>query len=173
MAVLGPNDGAVKLLAPDGFTQQSTIDEAGSASAGMYSSVAGQPINEFKGKAPRYSSTGSGQRSALGRDDRPVRDLRRPGRQVMLDAIAASDGSRSDVISKLFASNVQNGLLGSFTFNEDGDPVASSAAAAGVNAPATVAITIYKAAAKFEPDDHDRSEADDGQRRARQVARES
>ena len=51
VAVLGPNDGAVKLLAPDGFTQQSTIKEAGSASAGMYASVAGQPIDKFKGTA--------------------------------------------------------------------------------------------------------------------------
>ena len=30
--MLGPNDGAVKLLAPDGFAQQSTIDQAGPAS---------------------------------------------------------------------------------------------------------------------------------------------
>ena len=58
----------------------------------------------------------------------------------MLDAIAASDGSRSDVISKLFASDVQDGLLGSFTFNEDGDP--------GHVGP-TVAITLYKAEDKL------------------------
>ena len=48
VAVLGPNDG-VELIAPDGFTTQPTIDEAGAASAGMYLSVAGQPIDSFQG----------------------------------------------------------------------------------------------------------------------------
>ena len=46
----------------------------------------------------------------------------------MLDAIAASD--------------VQDGLLGTFTFSSDGDPVASAGA--------TVAITFYKATDKLE-----------------------
>ena len=58
VAVLGPNDGKVKLFAPDGFTTQATIDEAGPASKGMYMSVAGQPIDEFRGRArssPRAS----------------------------------------------------------------------------------------------------------------------
>jgi branched-chain amino acid transport system substrate-binding protein len=51
VAVLGPNDGAVKLIAPDGFTTQQTIDEAGKAAAGMFMSVAGVPIDQFKGTA--------------------------------------------------------------------------------------------------------------------------
>src|SRR5204863_83722 len=41
VAVLGANSG-VKLLAPDGFAQQSTIDLAGKASKGMFASVPGQ-----------------------------------------------------------------------------------------------------------------------------------
>ena len=49
VAVLGPNTG-VKLLTPDGFALQGTIDDAGSASAGMYMSVAGQPIDKFQGE---------------------------------------------------------------------------------------------------------------------------
>ena len=63
---------------------------------------------------------------------------------VMLDAIAASDGSRSDVISKMFATKVNNGLLGSFAFSADGDPEGGSGA--------VVAITIYKATDKLETD---------------------
>ena len=56
-------------------------------------------------------------------DDRPVRHLRRPGgTRSCSNAIGASDGSRSDVISKMFASEVQNGLLGSFKFSANGDP---------------------------------------------------
>jgi branched-chain amino acid transport system substrate-binding protein len=41
VAVLGANGGAVKLLAPDGFAQQSTIDLAGAAAKGMFASVPG------------------------------------------------------------------------------------------------------------------------------------
>src|SRR5687768_12159619 len=56
VAVLGPNDGKVKLLAPDGFTAQQTIDEAGTAAAGMYMSIAGVPIDEFKGKGAEFAA---------------------------------------------------------------------------------------------------------------------
>jgi branched-chain amino acid transport system substrate-binding protein len=136
VAVLGPNDGAVKLIAPDGFTTQSTIDEAGSASAGMWMSVAGQPIDSFQGEAKAFVD-GLLAGPLSGKQIDPYAIYGGQAAQTMLDAIAASDGSRSDVIAKLFASDVKNGLLGSFTFNSDGDPVASSGA--------TVAITIYEA----------------------------
>ena len=138
VAVLGPNDG-VKLIAPDGFTTQATIDESGSASAGMYLSVAGQPIDTFTGKAKEFVD-GLLAGPLSGKPIDPYAIYGGQAIQTMLDAIAASDGSRSDVISKLFASDVQNGLLGSFTFNEDGDP--------GHVGP-TVAITLYKAEDKL------------------------
>ena len=57
--------------------------------------------------------------------------------QVMLDAIAASDGSRADVIKKLFETNVTDGLLGSFKIDENGDPEEASGAVVG--------FTIYVA----------------------------
>jgi len=141
VAVLGPNDGAVKLIAPDGFTTQATIDESGSAAQGMYMSVAGQPIDAFTGKAKEFVD-GLLAGPLSGKPIDPYAIYGGQAAQTMLDAIAASDGSRSDVISKLFASDVQQGLLGTFTFSEDGDPVASAGA--------TVAITIYKATDKLE-----------------------
>jgi branched-chain amino acid transport system substrate-binding protein len=141
VAVLGPNDGAVKLYAPDGFTTQATIDEAGSASSGMFMSVAGQPIDKFQGAAKEFvDGLLAGPLSGKAID--PYAIYGGQAAQTLLDAIAASDGSRADVISKLFASDVQNGLLGTFTFSEDGDPVASAGA--------TVAITVYKATDKLE-----------------------
>jgi branched-chain amino acid transport system substrate-binding protein len=141
VAVLGPNDGDVKLIAPDGFTTQATIDESGGAAADMYMSVAGQPIDTFAGKAKEFvDGLLSGPLSGKSID--PYAIYGGQAAQTMLDAIAASDGSRSDVISKLFASDVSQGLLGSFTFSSDGDPVASAGA--------TVAITVYKATDKLE-----------------------
>ena len=62
-----------------------------------------------------------------------------------MDAIAASDGSRADVIAKMFASEVTDGLLGSFTFNENGDPVDASGAVVG--------FTMYVATDKLETSD--------------------
>ena len=130
----------VKLIAPDGFTTQATIDEAGAASAGMYLSVAGQPIDAFQGKAKEFVD-GLLAGPLSGKPIDPYAIYGGQAAQVMLDAIAASDGSRSDVISKLFASDVQDGLLGTFTFSEDGDPVAARRC--------DVAITVYKAKDKL------------------------
>jgi hypothetical protein len=53
-----------------------------------------------------------------------------------------SDGTRSDVISKMFATEVTDGLLGSFSFNENGDPQDASGAVVG--------FTIYVATDKLE-----------------------
>ena len=144
VAVLGPNDGDVKLLGPDGFTLQSTIDESGGAAAGMYLSVAGVPIDQFTGAAKLFIE--ELQQGALaGKNVDPYAIYGGQAAKVLLDAIAASDGSRSDVIAKLFATQVSDGLIGSFNFNENGDPVEASGAVVG--------FTIYKATTKLETED--------------------
>jgi branched-chain amino acid transport system substrate-binding protein len=141
VAVLGPNDGAVKLLAPDGFTQQSTIDEAGPASAGMFMSIAGVPIDEFVGSALEFKD-GLEAGPLQGEPIDPYAIYGGQAIQVMLDAIEASDGSREDVLAKLFETEVVDGLIGSFSFNENGDPQNASGAVVG--------FTIYKATDKLE-----------------------
>lgn len=40
---------------------------------------------------------------------------------MLLDAIASSDGTRAGVLDRLFATRVEDGLLGSFTFDANGD----------------------------------------------------
>ncbi len=77
VSVLGPNDGKVKLFAPDGFTTQQTIDDAPEATPGMFMSVAGVPIDEFKGTGADVRR--GVQAAARRQGDRPVRDLRRAG----------------------------------------------------------------------------------------------
>ena len=139
VAVLGPNDGDVKLLTPDGFATQQTIDDAGSASAGMFMSIAGQPIDQFTG-APR-SSRNFAKDYLKGRQIDPYAIYGAQAAQVMLDAIAASDGSRSDVIAKMFETKVDQGLLGSFSIGPDGDPVGGEGA--------VTAIVFYKATDKL------------------------
>jgi len=41
--------------------------------------------------------------------------------EVLLDAIGRSDGTRASVVDELFATKVENGILGSFTFDRLGD----------------------------------------------------
>jgi branched-chain amino acid transport system substrate-binding protein len=136
VAVLGPNDGDVKLLAPDGFTQQSTIDESGTAAEGMFMSIAGIPIDEFKGAALEFID-GLLAGPLAGKSIDPYAIYGGQAAQVMLDAIAASDGTRADVTAKMFDTSVQDGLLGSFDINDNGDPEDASGAVVG--------FTIYKA----------------------------
>jgi branched-chain amino acid transport system substrate-binding protein len=136
VAVLGPNDGAVKLLAPDGFTTQATIDEAGPAAKGMFMSIAGVPIDEFKGAALDFID-GLQNGPLQGKAIDPYAIYGGQAAQVMFDAIEASDGSRADVIKQLFATEVTDGLLGSFKFDENGDPEDASGAVVG--------FTIYVA----------------------------
>ena len=143
VAVLGPNDGKVKLFAPDGFTTQATIDQSGTAAAGMFMSVAGVPTDQFKGTALKFID-GLLAGPLAGKTVDPYAIYGGQSAQIMLDAIAASDGTREDVIKQLFATTVTDGLLGSFSFNENGDPKDASGAVVG--------FTIYKATDTLVPE---------------------
>jgi branched-chain amino acid transport system substrate-binding protein len=143
--VLGPNDGAVKLIAPDGFTTQATIDEAGPASRGMFMSVAGVPIDAFTGTAAEFAAAleaGPLQGKAID----PYAIYGGQAAQIVLDAIGESDGSRADVIAKMFATEITDGLLGSFKFNENGDPEDAEGAVVG--------FTMYVATDKLTTEDN-------------------
>jgi branched-chain amino acid transport system substrate-binding protein len=139
VATLGPNDGDIKLFAPDGFTTQQTIDEAGTAAAGMFMSVAGVPIDDFTGAGAEFAA--AFKPSLGGKPIDPYAIYGAQAAQVMLDAIAASDGSRASVIEQLFNTKVTDGFLGSFEINENGDPAGAEGAVVG--------FTIYKATDKL------------------------
>ena len=62
--------------------------------------------------------------------------------QILLDAIANSDGTRASIIEEMFATQVEDGLLGTFGFNENGDPTNASGAVVG--------FTMYVATDKLE-----------------------
>ncbi len=126
VAVLGAN-GGVKLLAPDGFAQQSTIDLAGSASRGMFASVPGLVPQDLTGPGKQLVN------ELKQRVSGPV-ELFAPyagqAASVMLEAIEAG-GERSGVISAVRKTKVRNGIIGSFQILASGDPN---------NAPITVSV---------------------------------
>jgi branched-chain amino acid transport system substrate-binding protein len=143
VAVLGKNEGGkVMLFAPDGFTTQQTIDEAGTSAAGMYMSVAGVPIDQFKGAGAEFAK--AFKPTLGGKEIDPYAIYGAQAAQVLLDAIAASDGSRQDVIAKMFQTKVKDGYLGSFDINENGDPAGAEGAVVG--------FTVYKATDKLTTD---------------------
>ena len=134
VSVLGPNDGTVKLLAPDGFAQQNTIDQAGSASAGMYVSLPGKVPDSLSGDGAVFVHQ---LESQLG--DQPI-EVFAPyagqAAQVLLNAIRVGQ-TRSGTIAALFETKVTEGITGNFAITPSGDP-----------RPAP--ISVQKAAATFE-----------------------
>lgn len=130
VAVLGRNEGAVKLIASDGFRGRTTVEEAGAAAAGMYVADFGIPYAELPDEAKARAEAVAAGRPGAGRPS--VSAIH--GAQaaaVLLDAIAGSDGSRSDVTARLLATRVADGPLGSFRFDANGDPTDASGPIAG------------------------------------------
>ncbi len=141
VAVLGPNDGNVKLLASDGFAAQKTIDAAGAAAEGMYIAAAGVPYRELPAAAKAYADDFVADH-LRGKPFEPNTIFGAQAARVMLDAIAKSDGTRRDVTTRLFDSEVTDGLLGTFGFDENGDPANATGSIVG--------FTIFKVARGLE-----------------------
>jgi len=118
VAAMGPNGGMVKLLAPDGFAQQSTIDLAGAAAKGMLASVPGRVPQNLVGPGKKLVS--QLQKEVNG----PV-ELYAPyagqAASVLLGAIARG-GGRSNVIDAVRKAKIHNGITGSFDILPSGDP---------------------------------------------------
>jgi branched-chain amino acid transport system substrate-binding protein len=129
--VLGPNDGDVQLFMPDGFTTQQTIDESGVENTqGAYFSVAGVPVDEFESESAQQFITAF--QETLGGDPvDPYAIYGAQAAQIMVDAIAASDGTRPSVIEQMFATQCEGCFLGDFSFNENGDPTLATGAVLG------------------------------------------
>jgi branched-chain amino acid transport system substrate-binding protein len=117
VAVLGPNSG-VKLLAPDGFAQQSTIDLAGAASRGMFASVPGLVPQDLKGAGKQLVSE---LKKELGGPVELYAPYAGQAASVLLGAIGAG-GERGGVIDAVRSTKVKNGITGSFNILPSGDP---------------------------------------------------
>ena len=129
VAVLGSNS-KVKLMLPDGFTTDAIFQrsQGGTPQAnGAYFSVAGVGIDKYKGAAETFIS---GFKSQLGgKPVDPYAILGAQAAQVLLDAIDKSDGSRKSVIDEIKKVKIDNGLIGSFEFNKNGDITGAKGAA--------------------------------------------
>ena len=123
--VLGPNDGAVKLVAPDGFTGYPELRKMPEAQ-GMYITFAGLPTDELV-KLGGYPADFITQfKTDYGHDPASFYSIYgAAAMQFILAAVAASDGTRADVTAKAFSGitvPADKSLLGKeFGIGADGD----------------------------------------------------
>jgi branched-chain amino acid transport system substrate-binding protein len=131
--VLGPNSGDVTLLLPDGFTTDAIFDpaEGGTPDAkDAFFSVAGVPTDEFTGAGAEFAK--AFQEEKLGGDPvDPYSIYAAQAAEVFLDAIAEAGADRAAIIEAIFATEVTDGLIGSFSFDENGDPTGAEGAVVG------------------------------------------
>jgi branched-chain amino acid transport system substrate-binding protein len=107
----------VAIITPDSFAAEDMARELGPIGNGLITTVPGVPTSELPPAGQRFLlesgadivGTGTGPPEAA------------QATEVLMDAIARSDGTRASVVEELFATKVENGILGSFTFDELGD----------------------------------------------------
>ena len=113
----------VKVLAPDGFTPISAVaQQAGSAAEGTYVSVAGLPNAALKGAGAAFVKNFT---KADKKAPDPYSVYAAQAAEVMVGAIAQSNGTRADVAKQLFKLKLANSILGTVSFNANGDVTAN------------------------------------------------
>jgi branched-chain amino acid transport system substrate-binding protein len=116
-ARLGPS---VDLLGPDGLTPLPLlVEKAGPAGLGVHVSLAGVVTETLPAAGARFVRA---LRKAHPRAEVEASSVyAAQATEVLLDAIARSDGTRASVVRQLFTTHVTKGLLGSFSFDRNGD----------------------------------------------------
>ena len=112
----------VVLEAPDGFSSfKDTIAHAGSASNGMYISIAGEPYQNLNASGKKFAAD-FGKSIGLGAAKvNPYSNYGATAMLVMLKAIAGSGGTRTGVSKGVYNHSFTNTPIGNFTLNANGD----------------------------------------------------
>jgi branched-chain amino acid transport system substrate-binding protein len=119
----------VKIMMPDGFTPISaTVQQGGSASEGATVSVAGLPNTALKGAGKTFIQSFT---KADKRAPDPYSVYAAQSAEVIVAAIAQSNGTRADIAKQLFKINLKGSILGNVSFNSNGDVTSNP-------------VTIYK-----------------------------
>jgi branched-chain amino acid transport system substrate-binding protein len=124
---VGPN-AEVKLMAPDGFAAASLYQGTGSTGAdgnGMVISVAGLPPELLPGAGQRFIREFERQNNAQQID--PYVPYVAASAEVILDAVARSDGTRGGIVGELFKTHLQT-TIGEVSFDSNGDRVQATTA---------------------------------------------
>ncbi len=120
----GMSNEEVIFMGPDGILEEAFIEAAGDAGEGVYATFAGLPASELPGAGQDFVQSYKERFP-----DSPVEALTAYGYEaanVLLDAIERAynaDGqvTREGVVRELFATSNYNGVLGTWSFDENGD----------------------------------------------------
>jgi branched-chain amino acid transport system substrate-binding protein len=107
----------VKILTPDSFSAGLSA-AAGSSAEGTTISVPGIPITALPAAGRRFLTQFS---TSLIDPAQTYTVYAAQATQLMLDAIARSDGTRASVSHELLTAKVHNGILGNFAIDQNGD----------------------------------------------------
>lgn len=110
---IGPN---TAIIVPDGFSLDDLVTAIGAAAEGMYGSIPGEPLTSLPKEGQKIERLFGPPRLGSGGPAYAAQAA-----AVLLDAIAASDGTRASVAAHLLTARVRNGIIGSFRFNRNGD----------------------------------------------------
>jgi branched-chain amino acid transport system substrate-binding protein len=118
----GMSNDDVLFIGPDGIFVDTFISQAGNAAEGAYITFGGLPESELTAKGQQFVQDYESQH-----DDavQPYTAYAYEAANVMLDAIerASKEGevTREAVLQQIFATEDFNGVLGTWSFDEDGD----------------------------------------------------
>jgi branched-chain amino acid transport system substrate-binding protein len=112
------------ILVPDACPPSLLIQQAGSAASGVFVSLRGiagadQLPDEGRQFAKTFSATLAGETLE------PSAIYAAQAMEVVLDAIRRSNGTRPSVLQALFETRIRNGLIGTVSFDSNGDIEAS------------------------------------------------
>ena len=108
----------VTIVGSDAFSDFDGIVKAtGMAAEGLYVSIPGLPREKLPPAGRRIDKLFGAPDLGSGGPAYAAQAA-----AVLLDAIAASDGTRSSVNAHLRSARVRNGIIGSFSFDRNGDP---------------------------------------------------
>jgi branched-chain amino acid transport system substrate-binding protein len=120
---------SVKIMLPDGFTPISAVvSGAGTDAEGITVSVAGLPNEKLPPGGQKFVKA---FKKVAGKAPDPYSVYAAQAAEALLQAVAVSNGTRADVTKQVFKIKVKNGILGTFSFNKNGDVTANP-------------VTIYK-----------------------------
>lgn len=120
-ALRGALGSDVPILMTDAFSLSESARELGPAGEGLRFTVAGVDPQGVSGARRKLIDR---LREAVG-EPHPYAVSAVQATELLLDAIARSDGTRRSVISELFASEARGGVLGDFSVTPAGDTTAN------------------------------------------------
>jgi branched-chain amino acid transport system substrate-binding protein len=111
-------------VGPDGWSPFSATAGAGAAAQGMYISIAGLPIEKLGPTGKKFLTEFAKYQGRKVVD--PYAVYAAQTAQIMLNAIAKSNGTRGSVVDQVFKTKVNDGIMGTFGFDKNGNITAKA-----------------------------------------------